>query len=205
MSNIRERSTSAKKEIESWAKEGQKSVTLDCCRQSGLLMDNVTQQRLLNTKLWDLSKERHRFLSENAFDKKMFLKKQARKSTVFKGMLEGFNTNGTRVSYSEDVQRMRAGLRGPESIGTRMALLEGMEPKKSKLQKDSSNNTDNNSLQCVSTYNSNSKIVKSVKFNREPLIVTPKSHFGIKRDKMAKIGICTMETIPTNDKIDEMQ
>ena len=160
-------------------------------------MDNVTQQRLLNNKLWDLSKERYRFLSENAFQKKMFLKKQARKSKVFQGMLEGLNIDGARISYSEDALRMRAGLKGPESTGARMALLERMEPKKSKPQKESSNKTDNNNLECASMYNSNSvnqsKIAKSVKFNREELIVTPKSHLELKETRWPKLDCAQWE------------
>ena len=181
VSSIRDRTIpakSTKKEIESWAKEGQEGVTLDCCRTTGILMDNVTEQRMLNTKLWDLSKERYRFLSQNAFDKKMFLEKQAKKSTVLKGMLEGLNTDGTRISYSADALSMRAGLKGPESTGARMALLERLEPKKNKLMKEPSNTSNNNSLECVSMTNSSSSVnysksAKSVKFNSEQLIATP--------------------------------
>ncbi len=72
------------KEMIAWANEGNEGITLDntCARSSGQLMDNVTEQRMLNAKIWDLSKERQKFKSQNAYERKMFLEKQARKSQV---------------------------------------------------------------------------------------------------------------------------
>ena len=125
---VRDKPASAKnttlKEIESWAKEGHEGVTLDCSRHSGQLMDNVTEQRLLNTKIWDLSKERHKFMYQNAYDQKMFLERQLRKSAVFKEMLKGVNIDGSRISYSAGALRRRASLTSPERTGARMALVE---------------------------------------------------------------------------------
>ena len=204
VSSIRDRNvttsakSSTKKEIESWAKEGQEGVTLDCCRYSGRLMDQVTEQRLLNTKLWDLSKERHRFLSQNALEKKMFLEKQGKKSALLKGMLEGLNTDGSRVSYSAEAQRVRAGLKGPDSTGARMALLERLEPKKNKLKKESRKTTDNNSVACISTNNSSSgvnnfKSAKSVKFNRGQPIAIPTSNLELKDTRRPKLACSQWE------------
>ena len=74
------------KEIEAWAKDGTR--THELTRSSGQLPENVTEQRLLQAKLWELSKERHKFLSQNTYEKKMFLDQQKRKSDVFQELLK---------------------------------------------------------------------------------------------------------------------
>ena len=196
--SIRDKTASLKssnmKEIESWAKEGQEGVTLDCSRHSGQLMDNVTEQRMLNSKLWDLSKERHRFIYQNTFDQKIFLERQSKKSAVLKEMLDGVNKDGSRTSYSSQALRRRASLRGPEKTCARIALLERFDPNRNKKgcklpKKDSIQTAENNSTECLSSNQSNTgsryKSAKSVSFGpssskAQVIITTPRQIVDIK-------------------------
>ena len=54
--------TNAMKEIEAWVKkDDERSGTAhEASRMSGQLTDNVTEERMLRAKLWELSKERYK-------------------------------------------------------------------------------------------------------------------------------------------------
>ena len=88
------------KEIETWVRSD--SGIQDTSRHSGQLPDNVTEQRMLMNKLYDLSKERYKFLSQSSFDKKVFLERQQKKSRVLREMLVGVSTEGQRKSWSAE-------------------------------------------------------------------------------------------------------
>ena len=86
--------TNAMKEIEAWAKEGDlgnPALSHTTARASGQLNDNVTEARMLQSKILDLSKERYKFLSQNSYEKKSFLDKQKRKAPVLRFLLQEVN------------------------------------------------------------------------------------------------------------------
>ncbi|XP_074649199.1 uncharacterized protein LOC141904509 [Tubulanus polymorphus] len=83
--------TDATKEIQAWANEGSEEKRLDVARQSGKLSDNVTEERMLESKILELSKERYKFLMQNHFEKKVFLDKQKRKCSVMTELMKGID------------------------------------------------------------------------------------------------------------------
>ena len=54
--------TNAMKEIEAWVKkdDDRGGSAHEASRMSGQLTDNVTEERMLRAKLWELSKERYK-------------------------------------------------------------------------------------------------------------------------------------------------
>ena len=88
----------AAREIERWARIG---VDLDypktgSVRTTGQLSSNVTEQRLLETKVLELSRARYRFKSQNQYDRSMFLERQRRKSSIFRDLFADVTTDGHR-------------------------------------------------------------------------------------------------------------
>ena len=88
----------AAREIERWARIG-----VDCdypktgsVRTTGQLSSNVTEQRLLETKVLELSRARYRFKSQNQYDRYMFLERQRRKSSIFRDLFADVTTDGHR-------------------------------------------------------------------------------------------------------------
>ena len=84
----------ALKQIEEWATQGREQQ-VECGRNVGRLSDNVTEERLLKTRIWELSKERYKFLSQNEYEKRTFLDRQLRKNALFREI-----TKNTDVSKS---------------------------------------------------------------------------------------------------------
>ncbi|CAL1535929.1 unnamed protein product [Lymnaea stagnalis] len=75
--------TSAMKEIQAWVRNNNEySLTPDVTRNSGQLADNVTEERMLKAKLLELSKERYKFLIQNAYEKKIFEDRQQKKPAL---------------------------------------------------------------------------------------------------------------------------
>ncbi|KAK3792666.1 hypothetical protein RRG08_032303 [Elysia crispata] len=73
--------TNAMKEIQAWIrKDGEPFPVPEASRMSGQLTDNVTEERMLKAKLWELSKERYKFLSQNSYEQKVFSDRQQRKA-----------------------------------------------------------------------------------------------------------------------------
>ncbi len=126
----------ALKEMEAWATAGREPSANDFSRHSGQLMDNVTEQRMLLAKLRELSKERHKFMSQNAYEKKIFLDKQQKKSNVMREMLDGVTPDGKRKSWTEEaIQRRNAVHKYLEASGqpnARLAFLDRMDPTKNR-------------------------------------------------------------------------
>ena len=118
------------KDIETWATNGHQKEATDFGRHSGQLMDNVTEQRMLQCKLWELSKERHKFLTQNTYEKKIFLDRQQRKSGVMKEMLDGVTAEGKRSSWSEEAMKRRMNRPLSQSMNSaRSLLLDRVDPK----------------------------------------------------------------------------
>ena len=98
------------KEIDTWVRSD--TDIQDTSRHSGHLTDNVTEQRMLMNKLYDLSKERYKFLSQSSFDKKLFLERQQRKSRPLRQMLEGVTSDGLRKSWSAEAYQRKSNSAG---------------------------------------------------------------------------------------------
>ncbi|KAL8574906.1 hypothetical protein ACOMHN_063600 [Nucella lapillus] len=80
-SRLAKNQSDAMKEMQAWARRAEEPGA--CCpvtRMSGQLTDNVTEERLLRAKLWELSKERYKFLLQNSYEKKLFADRMYRKT-----------------------------------------------------------------------------------------------------------------------------
>ncbi|ELT98016.1 hypothetical protein CAPTEDRAFT_204562 [Capitella teleta] len=89
----------ATNQISNWAMEGMgndEKVNRSC----GILPDNVTEERLLRTRLWELGKERHKFISAVDYEKKMFLEKQQRRWPAMRGRLMPSSTRSAPLRRS---------------------------------------------------------------------------------------------------------
>ncbi|XP_070579661.1 uncharacterized protein [Ptychodera flava] len=73
------------KDIKEWANSGNEDgSTLIIGAQ---LKDNITEQRMLEAKLYDLSKERYKFIVQVQLQRKAFIDRQQRKTSVMKDLL----------------------------------------------------------------------------------------------------------------------
>ncbi|XP_064630174.1 uncharacterized protein LOC135489031 [Lineus longissimus] len=130
----------ASKEIESWAKS-KTDRRIDFARQSGQLSDNVTEQRMLQSKIMELSKERYKFMSQNAYERKVFLDRQQRKTNVMKDLLKGIDVDKyirrAGVLCSDMDQSLAP--RKPKKLGGRLGLLDRLDP----TQKPKASSDDN--------------------------------------------------------------
>ncbi|CAH1794708.1 unnamed protein product [Owenia fusiformis] len=81
------------KEIEAWILGEYGGKRNDMARVSGQLTDNVTEERMLSSKLMELSKERYKFISQSEYEKKVFVDRQQRKTSVMKDLLRGIDVN----------------------------------------------------------------------------------------------------------------
>ncbi|XP_050393525.1 uncharacterized protein LOC126811708 [Patella vulgata] len=112
--------TNARKEIEAWVKKDADPLTgnFEASRMSGQLTDNVTEERMLKSKLWELSKERYKFLSQNSYDKKVFIDRMMRKSSAMRRVMSA-RQNGETPGQDSTKSRTN---------NARYALLERMDP-----------------------------------------------------------------------------
>ena len=110
----------ATKEIERWAHIGGDYPKTGAMRNAGQLSFNVTEQRLLEAKVLDLSRARYRFKSQNQYDKYMFLERQRRKSSVFRDLLADVTTEGQRSARPGPGELMQKSA-GSRSLQTQMS------------------------------------------------------------------------------------
>ena len=134
--------SNATKEMEAWAKRDTDALlgaSHEASRMSGQLSDNVTEERMLRSKLWELSKERHKFLLQNAYEKKMFIDKVMRKAgpvrhysaqtgTVRRHSFETPSFGDSRSDICSSLSIKSAPHARPRP-NARFALLERMDPK----------------------------------------------------------------------------
>ncbi|KAK7498507.1 hypothetical protein BaRGS_00010167 [Batillaria attramentaria] len=123
--------TNAMKEIEAWVKKDDDPLSShEASRMSGQLTDNVTEERMLRSKLWELSKERYKFLAQNAYEKKMFQDRIQRKSSA---LLRRASSSSTvdRQPEGEGVSRAKQRWKN-----ARLALLDRLDPTKHKDKVD---------------------------------------------------------------------
>ncbi|XP_019644630.1 PREDICTED: uncharacterized protein LOC109485456 isoform X2 [Branchiostoma belcheri] len=82
---LRSRKSDANKEIEEWISDVKREKST--VRTAAQPAENYTEQRMLESKLYDLSKERYKFLSQANYQRKAFLDKQQRKTSVMKDLM----------------------------------------------------------------------------------------------------------------------
>jgi len=73
---LKNRKTNVMKEIEEWVLLDSEFNQTEAGRMSGKLTENITEERMLKSRLFDLGKERYKYLTKMAFDKHMFIEKQ---------------------------------------------------------------------------------------------------------------------------------
>ena len=133
--------TNAMKEIESWiSKAGESFPVPETSRMSGQLADNVTEERMLKSKLWELSKERYKFISQNSYEKKLFQDRQQKKS----GLRRVVSASADGRQRHRDVPPVRGRAtslslcpRDRQKSGVknaRFALLDRLDPTKKKVK-----------------------------------------------------------------------
>ncbi|ESO84185.1 hypothetical protein LOTGIDRAFT_155509 [Lottia gigantea] len=110
--------TNAMKEIEAWVKKDDDPLTgsHETSRMAGQLTDNITEERMLKAKLWELSKERYKFIAQNSYEQKIFLDRMMKKSSAIRRILSA-NDDKPCVTYSRI-----------KSSSIRHALLERLDP-----------------------------------------------------------------------------
>ncbi|XP_005094188.1 uncharacterized protein LOC101864130 isoform X2 [Aplysia californica] len=114
--------TNAMKEIEAWVRKDNETFPVpETSRMSGQLTDNVTEERMLKAKLWELSKERYKFLSQNTYEKKVFQDRQQRKSGLRR--ISSASADGRQKSVSDEITAISDGRR------TSMGLVSTTQPK----------------------------------------------------------------------------
>lgn len=113
----------AAREMEAWANDGMEANRAGCDRSSGQLSDNVTEQRMLRARLCELSRERHKLITQRDYEKRVFLEKMQRKSSVFREVLKDVDLK-RRSSF-------HAGTGSGGHLNARLALLARLDASKS--------------------------------------------------------------------------
>ncbi|CAH1273246.1 Hypp5070 [Branchiostoma lanceolatum] len=93
---LRSRKSDANKEIEEWISDVKREKST--VRTSAQPAENYTEQRMLESKLYDLSKERYKFLSQANYQRKAFLDKQHRKTSVMKDLMRKVDSSTSHPS-----------------------------------------------------------------------------------------------------------
>ena len=101
------------KDIRAWAKpspvkgadgdESEDKVTMI----GGQYKDNVTEQRMLDGRLLDLSKERYKYMVQVAWQRKAFIDKQKRKTSMMKDLLTGVDTTMVQAGKRNQSERLQ--------------------------------------------------------------------------------------------------
>ncbi|XP_059166118.1 uncharacterized protein LOC131948551 [Physella acuta] len=109
--------TSAMKEIQAWVRKDT-NFTPDMVRASGLMSENVTEERMLKSKLLELSKERYKFIMQNKYEQMVFQERQRRKAElrrVVSASVDGekrytvsSRSNATRTNPSRNTENVQA-------------------------------------------------------------------------------------------------
>ena len=73
----------ALKDIEDWVLSGT-DMSREITRHAGQLAENVTEERLLRTKLMELGKERYKSLAKHHYERQAFAEKQRRKFALLR-------------------------------------------------------------------------------------------------------------------------
>ncbi|XP_071797755.1 uncharacterized protein [Asterias amurensis] len=102
------------KDIHDWAKpcgsrdDGEEKQGDQTTVIGSQLKDNVTEQRMLEGRLMDLSKERYKFIVQVAWQRKAFVDRQKAKTGVMKDLLNGIDTSQVAAGKGKNYNaRMR--------------------------------------------------------------------------------------------------
>ena len=102
------------RDIREWAKPTRRSSedgTVQDADQTtvigGQLKDNITEQRMLENRLYDLSRERYKFMVQVAWQRKAFLDKQKRKTGMMKDLLKGVDMTTTQPGKKNQSERLQ--------------------------------------------------------------------------------------------------
>ena len=103
-SKIPSKRSHAQKDIEDWVLSGT-DMTREITRHAGQLAENVTEERLLRTKLIELGKERFKALAKHHYEKQAFAEKQKRKFAAFrKKRIGSYSLNDmNKSSYAHSI------------------------------------------------------------------------------------------------------
>ncbi|OWF39008.1 uncharacterized protein LOC110465612 [Mizuhopecten yessoensis] len=98
-SRLLAKKSNAMKEIEEWV---MKDVSLnDAASRIGKLPENVTEERMFKSRLFDIGKERYKYLSKNAYEMRMFSDKYKKKMALARQQLQSHH----RSLSANDVAR----------------------------------------------------------------------------------------------------
>ncbi|XP_060070658.1 uncharacterized protein LOC132550586 [Ylistrum balloti] len=111
-SRLLAKKSNAMKEIEEWV---MKDVSLnDAASRIGKLPENVTEERMFKSRLFDIGKERYKYLSKNAYEMKMFSDKYKKKMALARQQLQthhrSLSANDVARPVKYDVDRARLSL-----------------------------------------------------------------------------------------------
>ena len=81
----------ASKEIESWGKDYESLA--GSMRSAGQLTENVTEARLLQSRIMEMSRDRYKYITQADFNKKFFLNAQQRKTKLMPQLLHGVDVD----------------------------------------------------------------------------------------------------------------
>ncbi|XP_072043756.1 uncharacterized protein [Amphiura filiformis] len=98
-----------RRDIQDWAKPARRSSDDEdqTTMIGGQLKDNVTEQRMLESRLFDLSRERYKFMVQVAWQRKAFLDKQKRKTGMMKDLLKGVDTSTVQPGKRNQSERLQ--------------------------------------------------------------------------------------------------
>ncbi|XP_013382361.1 uncharacterized protein LOC106153103 [Lingula anatina] len=120
------RKGNAVREIQDWASDG---TAPGFSRHSGQLSDNVTEERMLKSKIMDLSKERYKYMTQSVYDMKQFLDKQKKKSRILQDLLKNIEVDSSSRRKSWPVQ---LGTSDEGVNHARHAMLDRFDPTKAR-------------------------------------------------------------------------
>ncbi|XP_035695669.1 uncharacterized protein LOC118429295 isoform X1 [Branchiostoma floridae] len=101
---LRSRKSDANKEIEEWISDVKREKST--VRTSAQPAENYTEQRMLESKLYDLSKERYKFLSQANYQRKAFLDRQHRKTSVMKDLMRKVDSSASHPPLQRQNSRL---------------------------------------------------------------------------------------------------
>ena len=189
------------KEIESWATEGHENDAPDYARHSGQLMDNVTEQRMLQSKLWELSKERHKFLTQNSYEKKIFLDRQQRKSGAMREMLDGVTPDGRRTGWGDEAMRRRANIEDETAGSARSVFLDRVDPKKRRDRPKEGRDWESRHSSCPTPSESGRRTMLSLPQVAPSIVASHDGHLPAKNPRVkAAVGSSVFPTEPKVSK-----
>lgn len=113
------KSDSASRQIQAWARGGDyENDSRDIGRSSGQLSDNITEQRVLQTRLLDLGRERYKAITEREYQKNRFIDRQQQKTRVMRDLLRNIDLEQYRHKSCNTVDVLRE-----KSLRMRLMIL----------------------------------------------------------------------------------